>query len=118
MNINDNITLGSYQFSTNPEKYSVDYVKLKSSRRSLNGTLQTTYITDESGNVVMKRSFNISGLSYDQIQDILDEFKKAENLTFIDIYNATYTVQFDDFQLSVSGDSVQYPEYQITLTEV
>jgi hypothetical protein len=120
MSINDNITIGSYLFTVNPNKYSVNYDKLKSSERSLNGTLITTYVltNDATPVIVIKRTINIGGISDNQLTSILTEFAKNTNLTFIDIYNETFTVQFDDFEYEVTADAPLYPTYTITLSEV
>lgn len=119
--INDNIILGAYTFEVNPTKFSVNNLKLKTSIRSLNGTLQTTYVVADGGidgEVPIKRQISISGISFEQLQLIKNEFKKASNLLFTDIYNESYIVQFDDFSHDTSADNVQYPDYTITLSEV
>lgn len=116
--INDSITLGSYQFTFNPSSYSVSPIPMKSSKRSLNGTLQTTYVVDINSKTIIKNEITLSGITSDQLDSILTEFKKATNLTFIDIYNNTLTVQFSDFSYSIESDKVNYPSYDITLTEV
>jgi len=68
--------------------------------------------------VPIKRQINISGISFDQLQAIKNEFKKASNLPFIDIYGESYIVQFDDFSHDTSGEDVHHPDYTIVLNEV
>lgn len=116
--INDNITLGTYIFTVNPQQYSVNYIPFKSSKRSLNGKLQTAYVLDMLGKTVKKREISITGISEDQLNYILAEFDKAEDLFFTDIYNESFYVQFSDFNFDVDAESVQYPAYSIQLMEV
>jgi len=115
MTINDNITLGDYNFTVNQQQYSVNYTLLKTNKRSLNGKLQTSYVVDDNNKVIKKREITISGISDNQLSDILLEFEKAEDLTFIDIYNDTFNVQFDDFNYDIDAESVNYPKYKINL---
>ena len=118
MSINNNITLGSYQFTLNPSNYSVKSTPYKNSKRSLNGTLQTTYIVNDNNKTIIKKEITISGITENELNLILTEFEKAENLTFIDIYNNTLTVQFIDYNYTLDGQQVNYPTYNITLQEV
>ncbi len=118
MPVNDNITLGAYIFTLNPQQYQVNYIPLKSNKRSLNGKLQTSYVVDNNSKVIKKREISISGISENQLNDFLAEFEKAEDLSFTDIYNETFYVQFVDFNYSVDAESVNYPPYSIQLMEV
>lgn len=114
----DNIILGSYTFTINPQQFSVNYTKMKTNRRSLNGTLQSAYVVDGNGKTIKKREITISGISDDQLDDLLAQFEIATDLSFTDIYNNTYNVQFVDFNYNVDAQSVNYPNYSITLSEV
>ena len=118
MSINDNIIIGDYTFTVNPQQYSVNYLTLKANKRSLNGTLQTSYVVDGNGKTIKKREISISGISDNQLDDILAQFETATDLTFTDIYNETFNVQFVDFNFSVDAESVNLPKYSINLTEV
>ena len=116
--INDNILIGTYTFTVNPQQFSVNYLPLKSSKRSLNGKLQTSYVVDNNNKTIKKREITISGISDNQLDDILAQFEIADDLSFTDIYNNTYNVQFVDFNYSVDAQSVNYPTYTINLLEV
>lgn len=118
MSINNNITIGAYTFTVNPNKYSVTPNKLKSSKRSLNGTLNTTYITDAFGNAVIKRNITIGGISEDQLNSIFGEFQKAEDIVLIDIFGESITVQFDNCDYDINADDPNHPNYNLSLTEV
>ena len=116
--INDNITIGTYQFPYNPGSFQVTYEKFQYKKRSINGTLQRTSIGNGAGRVLLKASFQMSGLSFDMIDSILSEFENDEELTFISPDNKNYTVIFEEFGYDIAQDNPLHPSYNIKLTEV
>ena len=73
---------------------------------------------DTNNKTIKKREITISGISDNQLDDILAQFEIADDLSFTDIYNNTYNVQFVDFNYNVDAQSVNYPTYTINLLEV
>lgn len=116
--INDALVLGAYTFTVNPQQYSVNYVTLKSNKRSLNGKLQTSYVVDNNNKTIKKREILISGISDNQLTDILAQFEIATDLSFTDIYSEVFNVQFVDFNFDIDSQQVNYPQYSLRLLEV
>lgn len=118
LTINDNITIGTYQFPYNPGSYSVTIQKFKYKKRSINGKLQTTSISNGTGKVLLKKQFSIGGLSFDMLDSIMTEFEKDEDLTFISPDSETYIVNFENFDYDINEDNPLHPTYTISLEEV
>lgn len=117
--INDNITIGTYQFPVNPGQFGVSYLKFQKRVRSIDGTLQTTHIGDGTGSgVLLKRTFTISGISYEMLSSILNEFSKNSELTFISPQDETFTVIFADYSYDMNEQNRFHPPYNIQLEEV
>jgi len=118
LTINDNITIGSYQFPYNPGSYQVSFEKFQYKKRSINGTLQKTTVSNGAGKALLKRNFSMGGLSFNMIDSILAEFEKDDELPFISPESKTYTIVFSDFGYDMNQDNPLHPTYTITLTEV
>jgi hypothetical protein len=117
------VIIGSHAFATNPKVQEVTSEFLQVTKRSINGTLVSSYVPKpgDSTKIMNKKTFNISGIDpdIDQIEDIAEELEKAPPLYFKDAKGGVYSVYLvDSLQESLDADRYKTREYSFSVAEV
>jgi len=117
------VKIGTYEFVTNPTVVDNDPELLQTTTRSINGTLQSSYIpkSGDTTKIMRKKSFTIQGEDNDkeQIELIQAELETAGNIYFRDAQGNEYQVYVtQDLKFPNDASLWEQRNYTFSVSEI